>query len=616
MQSVFLDWELLGLGGAGWFTMALIVTMVSLLVSGRFGADIIMLGVVVALLLFGVIEPRAAVAGFSNTGVITVALLYVVASGLKETGAMTILTSRLLGRPRGVHEAQLRLMLPAAGLSAFVNNTPIVAMFLPVLNDWCKRNRLAASMLFMPLSFAAILGGVCTLIGTSTNLVVKGLIDEQNRLNANTPGYDTLESLRMFTMTPVGLMVAFAGVVYMLIFARWLLPNRAPVLPTSENARQFTTEMRVETGAPIVGKSVEQAGLRHLPGLYLSRIERESETIIAVDPDETLQPNDILVFVGVLDSVVDLQKIKGLTPMAPRIDGVRQHHRLIEAVISPASPLVGRSIREGGFRTQYGAVVIAVNRHGERVKGKIGDIVLRPGDTLLVEAPVGWARKHRDSNAFYLVSELPEAAAPRHERAWIALGILATLVALITFEVLDTMTAAMGAAGTMVLFRCCTGPQARRSVDWQVLIVIAAAFGIGDAMRSTGLAEWVAHGALGWTHEYGGLVMLAMVYLTTVLFTSLITNNAAAVLVFPIALALTRAAGVTDFTPYAICIAIAASAEFMTPIGYQTNLMVMGPGGYKWLDYTRFGAPLMLLCGFVCVLGTYTLSNMGWWGGG
>ena len=606
---------LFGLAWEGWLTGALIVTMVSLLVSGRFGADIVMLGVVVALLLFGIITPASAVAGFSNTGVITVALLYVVATGLKETGAMTILTSRLLGRPKGVREAQLRLMLPAAGLSAFVNNTPIVAMFLPVLSDWGKRHRLAASMLFMPLSFAAILGGICTLIGTSTNLVIKGLIDEQNRINRDTPGWDTLETLGMFTMTPVGVVVMVFGIGYMLLMGKWMLPKREPVLPTLEGSRQFTTEMRVEPGSPVVGKSVEQAGLRHLPGLYLSRIERDNETVIAVEPEETLGAGDILVFVGVLDSVVDLQKIKGLSPVAPVLEGVRQHHRLIEAVVSPSSPLVGRSVRAGQLRTHYGAVVIAVSRHGERVRGKIGDIVLRPGDTLLLEAPVGWARKHRDSSAFYLVSEMEEAAAPRHERAWIALGILVTLVGLITFEVLDTMTAAMGAAGTMVLLRCCTGPQARRSVDWQVLIVIAAAFGIGTAMSSTGLAAWIAHGALGWTQAYGPLVMLAMIYLTTVLFTSLITNNAAAVLVFPIALELTRSAGVTDFTPYAICIAIAASAEFMTPIGYQTNLMVMGPGGYKWMDYTKFGAPLMVLCGIICVLMAHTLSVMGYWGG-
>jgi di/tricarboxylate transporter len=235
------------------------------------------------------------------------------------------------------------------------------------------------------------------------------------------------------------------------------------------------------------------------------------------------------------------------------------------------------------------------------MQGKIGDIVLRPGDTLLVEAPKGWADTVRDSDAFHLVSELPEAAAPRHDRAWAALAILGATVACMTIFDGATMVIAFAAAGAMVLLRCCTGPQARRSVEFPVLVVIAAAFGIGTAMQNSGLAAFIANNVLGFAASAGTLGLLAAVYITTVLFTSLITNNAAAVLVFPIAISLAEKAGMTNFTPVAICIAIGASAEFITPIGYQTNLMVMGPGRYKWLDYTRFGGPLMLLCGAACV---------------
>lgn len=584
------------MGFEAWLTAGLLAVMFALLVTNRFGADIVLLGVLTVLLLAQVIAPRDAFMGFANPGVITVALLYVVATGLKETGAMALITQWLLGRPRSLTEAQARIAVPAAGLSAFVNNTPVVAMFLPVLGGWARRHGLSPSQLFLPLSYAAILGGVCTLIGTSTNLVIASLVEQENLRTDRDLG-----SMGMFTITRVGLPMALVGLIYILVMTRWLLPRREREDFAADRGRQYTTALRVTEGSPIVGKAIEDAGLRQLPGLYLARIERGEETIVAVDPSERLRAGDVLVFVGVLESVADLRKVKGLAPIDE--DGQsRVHHeqRLIEAVISPSSPLVGRTIREGGFRTRYGAVVVAVHRHGERLRGKLGDIRLLPGDTLLIEAPRGFVERYRDSSAFHLISEVPGASRPRHERAWIALAILLGLMFTITFELLPVVVAAMCAAGAMIALRCCTGPQARASVDWQVLIVIGAAFGIGSAMRETGLAGTIADATLGWAGALGPVYLLAAVYILTVVFTQMITNNAAAILMFPIALAATEDAGL-NFLPFAICIAAGASCEFMTPIGYQTNLMVMGPGGYRWIDYIRFGAPLQLIVGFVCV---------------
>lgn len=588
------------MGWEAWLTAVLLVGMLCTLISGRVGADIVLMGVLTALLLFGVLEPAQALRGFANEGVITIALLYVVTAGLKETGAMTMLTSALLGRPRSELAAQARIIGPVAGLSAFVNNTPIVAMFLPVLSGMSRRYNLAPSRLFMPLSFAAILGGLCTLIGTSTNLVVNSLILSELDRDPTTAQAVGMERFGMFTLAPVGLPIALAGLAYILLMGRRLLPAGARSDGPETDAREYTVAMRVEKGAPIVGRTLEEAGLRHLPGLFLSRIERDDAPIFAVGPEERLRENDVLVFVGVLDSVVDLQRTRGLAPVTAGDgpEGVRQLNRLVEVVISRSSPLVGQSIREGGFRTHYGAVVVAVHRHGTRLRGKLGDIVLRPGDTLLIEAPSGWINLHRDSSSFHLVSELPDAAAPRHERAWLAIVILACVVGAITFEVLAPVVAAMAGAGAMIALRCCTGPQARASVDWRVLIVIGAAFGVGSAMTQTGLAHEIAEGALSLVHA--PLALLAIVYALTVLFTACITNNAAAALMFPIALQVATTAGL-PFMPFAVCIAIGASAEFMTPLGYQTNLMVMGPGGYRWLDYTRFGGPLTLLCGLLCV---------------
>lgn len=612
------------MGPEAWLVAGLVILMLALLGSGRFPADMVVLGIVLVLLVCGIITPAEALLGFSNPGVITVALLYVVATGLKETGAMTMLTAPLLGRPRSVLAAQARLVLPVAGLSAFVNNTPIVAMFLPVLSGLARRTGIPASRLFLPLSYAAILGGVCTLIGTSTNVVTAGLIHGHNLRAADAP--ERLPEMGMFTISAVGLPVAGAGVAYMLLAGRRLLPARSDDRRHGPSPRQYATAMRIGPDCPIAGRSVEGAGLRHLPGLFLSRIERAETTIVAVGPEEVLRIGDTLVFVGALDSVVDLQKIRGLVPVAeehaadPPADAAasgrgngharRARMKLVEAVISPASPLVGRSVREGGFRTRYGAVIIGVHRHGQRVPGKIGDIVLRPGDTMLIEAEPDFARRHQDSGDFYLVSELDGPAAPRHDRAYAALAVFIAMVLLLTLGAVnlpgalgslpDEMVLAMTAAGLMIALRCCTAAQARAAIDLQVLLVIAASFGVGRALESTGLAALAARAITDLAVPLGITAILAAVYIVTLVTTALINNNAAAVLMFPVIVQIAQDQSV-PFTPLAVCMVLAASCEFVTPIGYQTNLMVMGPGGYTWRDYARYGGPLTLLCGVVAV---------------
>jgi len=586
-----------GLTLEGWIVAGVLLIVVVALVAGRIGADLILLGGLAMLLLTGVLEPAEAVMGFAQPAVVTVAVLYVVAAGLRDTGAMTGLTSMLLGRPRTLGVAQVRLAAPVAVASALINNTPIVAMFLPVLSDWAKRNNLSVSRLFMPLSFAAILGGMCTLLGTSTNLLVHGLILD----HADEPG---VEPMGMFTIAKVGIPAAIAGLLYMLVAGRWLLKDRDARTFDLSNPRQYTTAMRVSTGSPLIGQTVEQAGLRQLPGLFLARIERENETIHAVAPTQVLRERDALFFVGVLDSVRDLQKIKGLEPVTgdekAALTAPRHVARLIEAVVSQGSPLLGMSIRQASLRSRYGAVVIAVHRQGERIDGRIGDIRLRAGDTLLLETSTDFTQRYRNSQDFYLVNELPGAAAPRHARAPLAMAILVGMVALITMDPARAMAYALAAALGMVLLRCCTGPDARRSIDWQVLTVVGSAFGFAAAMENTGLAAVLAGAIIDWGAPFGIWGLLAVVYALTAFFTSIITNNAAAILMFPIALEASRD-NELPLLPFAVCVAVAASAGFATPMGYQTNLMVMGPGGYRTSDFLRFGGPLTILVGIVTV---------------
>jgi di/tricarboxylate transporter len=541
----------------------------------------------------GVMPLRDALSGFSNEGMITVGALYLVVAGLRQTGAISLLAGPLLGRPSSVRMAQLRLMIPVAGASALLNNTPIVAMMLPVIVEWAKKYEMAASKLLIPLSFATILGGTCTLIGTSTNLIVDGLL----RSDLGHPG------LSLFAIAPVGIPVAIVGIVYLVWMGDWLLPDRRPAISKTDDPREYTAEMMVPSNSSLVGKTIESAGLRHLPGAYLMEIERNEQVIPVVDPSETLRAGDRLVFVGVVDSVVDLQKMRGLVPATDQVfklDSPRVHRGLIEAVVSDSCPLVGRTIREGRFRTRYGAVVIAVARNGQRLKGKIGDIVLDAGDTLLLEALPNFADQQRNNRDFYLVSRVPGARPLRHERAPVAIGILAAMVVVVGLGIVEMLHAALVAGMLMILTRCCTTNMARREIEWSVLVAIAASFGIGRALEKTGAAESLVQTVFSFTADHP-LAIMATVYLATTLLTNFVTNTAAAALMFPIAVAAAQNVNASPM-PFVVSVMFAASAAFATPIGYQTNLMVYGPGGYRFSDFVRIGLPLNLLTAAVALV--------------
>ncbi len=601
-----------GAGGAmgwdGWFALSLMVLLFLGLAFTKISPDLVAIGVlsIAVLVLTGlpkllgglVGDPNAwktdftvadALSGFSNDGMITVAVLFIVAAALRETGGMSFVAQKILGNPKSVMAAQARMMVPIAAMSAFMNNTPLVAMMLPVIDEWSKKTKISVSKLMIPLSYATVLGGTCTLIGTSTNLVVHGLM----RGSSNP---EVKDGFGLFEFSTLGVIYAVVGIGYILIASRWLLPDRKPAVSVKEDPRKYMVEMMVESGSGLVGKTVEEAGLRGLPGLFLIEIERDGSVIPAVRPQEVLRGEDRLVFTGIVESVVDLQRIRGLKPatsQVTKLDSPRARRTLIEAVVSKTCPNVGKSIKAGGFRTTYNAVVIAVARQGERLGGKIGDIVLEVGDTLLLEAHPSFVEQQRNSGDFFLVSKVEDSAPPRHNRAWVALAILLGMVGLVTIERMSMLTAGLLAACLMVLTRCMSWSTARKSLDMTVLLIIAAAFGIGMSLERTGAAAFVAHFLL----QFGGdnpFVALTVIYGVTMLFTELITNAAAASLVFPVAMATAAELGV-DARPFAVAIAFAASACFATPIGYQTNLMVMGPGGYKFSDYLRFGIPMNLM---------------------
>ncbi len=576
-------------------------------------ADFLFLGGVVLLAALGIISPDDAFSGFTNEGMLTIAALFVIAGGLTETGLVSHYGHRFLGRTGSPRKALQRMVPGVVGVSAFLNNTTVVAMIMPALLDWCRKQRIPASKLLLPLSYAAILGGVCTLIGTSTNLVVHGMLK-----SAGMPGFG------MWELGKAGIPIAAAGALLLIWLGPKLLPDRKEFLEQlGESRREFLVEMAVLTDCPLIGKTVEQAGLRHLPGLFLIEIERAGHRIAPVEPNEPLELGDRLVFTGVVSTIVDLQKIPGLAPAAddnPIFDPTTRAD-LCEAVVSSSSPLIGYSIREANFRTKYNAAVIAVHRNGARLEQKIGDIALHPGDTLLLLAGPGFVRAHRNNPDFYLVSEAGDAAVPRHHKARLAGIITITMILLLTLpDILAPMGVAgdiaewLGnrrvvfaflAAGAMLATGCLSFSAARRNIDWQILVMIGAAIGLSKAMDKSGGAALLAKGVLEVARAYGPYGILAAIYLLTWILTELMSNNAAAALMFPIGLA-TAASAKVEFRPLAVAITLAASGGFIFPAGYQTHLMVFGPGGYRLADFAKMGT-LMTILWFLVAMATIPL---------
>ncbi|BEH15201.1 SLC13 family permease [Marinobacter shengliensis] len=575
----------------GVFTLMMLVGVLGTLALTRVSADLVLMAALALLLVFGVLGPVDALAGFANPGVITIATLYVVAAGLKETGAVQWIARLLLGHPKNQRAAQLRMIAPTGVLSGFMNNTAVVAMFIPAIQDWAQRLGIPASKLLLPLSYAAILGGTCTLIGTSTNLVVDGML--QSRLGIN---------LGLFELAWVGVPLLVIGGAFLILVGHRLLPDRGGLSEELDQVREYGVEVEVESPGPLVGKTIAQAGLRALTYGYLTEIDRGGRLITAVEPDRTLQPGDKLYFVGAPECASELRRIQGLKPANGSVHKleIKNHQRcLVEVVLGPEFPALNKTIRDSRFRTRFNAVILSVSREGKRVPGKLGDITFRMGDTLLLEASHEFAEQYRFRRDFLLVSALNDSTPPDFHKAPRALGILAVMVLLSASGLLSILEAAFLASGAMIVSGCLTASRARRSVDLPVLVVIASSFALGNAMTETGAAQWVAGGLLG----FGPLtpwLALALVYVLTAIFTEVITNNAAAVLMFPIALAVSEQLGV-NFLPFAVAVMFAASASFITPLGYQTNLMVYGPGRYRFTDYVRIGTPLSLLVASVAI---------------
>lgn len=548
--------------------------------------DLIMFGSLALLLLFGILTPEQAFAGFSNKAVLTVGSLFIIAAGVQNTGALKF-TDRLLfpEKPR-IYLAVARLMITTAGMSAFLNNTPIVAMLIPRLRQWCERMGVSTSKLMIPLSYAAILGGMTTLIGTSTNLLVSGLLEASGH-----------EGLQMFELTWVGLPAAIAAILYFTLIGHHLLPERdKSKIKFEEGLQKCTFELRVSDHSELASQSLEKAGLRALKDAYLVHIRRGDE-LISSSPQVKLQPRDILTFVGSASILDRLLERPGLEPVKRSLQNHEQSTLpLYEAVISASSKLVGKSLRDVGFRDQYHGLVLGIYRQDAIIEGPLARVPLQAGDLLLIEAPDDFDKRwNQNRDEFYLVApRRPARAKIQPGRGPLALLILFGVVALAALGIADIVTTAFIGALLMIALGCLRGIDALRSVDFSVLIVIAGALGLGKAIEVTGLSAAIAHFITEYAKIFGTIGVVAAVYLSTSILTEIITNNAAAALTLAIGIAAAQELAAPTHA-FAVAIAIAASASFLTPIGYQTNLMVMAAGGYRFIDYFKSGIIVNLI---------------------
>ena len=569
--------------------------MFVLLVWNKLPIWLVFIGTLTVAMTLQLAPPAALLKGYSNTGVITVAALYPVAAGMYATGAISLLSDRVIGLPRSLTMAQLRILVPISIVSAFLYNTPLVAMLIPAVRDLTRRTGLNGSKLFMGLSYIALLGGTITLIGTSVNLIIAGLIvDAVNKgeLFATRP-------IGLFDPAWIGVPATIAGLAYMMSIGSRLLPDKTGSQAGIEK-RTYRSEFRIED-SKLKGKTLEQVGLANPIGFTLESLTKNGTTI-RPRPAAVLDAGDLLAFSAPADILPGLWTTIGLVPAyATKMFSRRHEHQLVEVVLSARSPAIGHKVGDLPLPdSPYQLMLVGVSRHGQAPREPLADFRLEAGDAGIVEVDDAFFYENRREADFILTKRLEGFRVQRIDRAAVAIVITVGMVVLAASGITSMLNAALLAAMAMLLSGCLTIDRLWQSVDWQTIVVLGAAVGLESAITGTGLAKETADlfAAIGGRSP---MMALTAVYVGTVLLTNVITNVAAAVLMFSVAVSLSTSLGVS-FLPFAMILMSGASSAFMNPAGFQTNLMVQKPGGYVFSDFARVGLPLTLIVGLVVLL--------------
>lgn len=533
------------------------------------------------------LSPTKAFEGFSNQGVITIASLLVIAKAIYNTGFLNVLCKKLLDGSTSLKIILLKLSIPLIALSSFFNNTPIVAIFMPQLREWGVKKGISPSKLLMPLAFFTTFGGICTLIGTSTNILLDGMAKANG-----------LKGISMFELTYIGVPCAIAGSFYLILIGSKILPNNKDLLETTpENMKNYLVEMVVLPNSSLVNKTILDAGLRELEDLFLFEVQRELKVHAPVKSDFILKEHDKLIFSGPKDKIIELNKFDGLDIQHNHPELTLGEASLQEVIIGPSSPLIDKSIDEVWFNKSFNASVLGFHRNGENLTSGYAQLPLKMGDTLILLAGKGFRKIWQNSNFFMLVSPLREDMF-KTKNKFQTIMIFCLFILAVLFDLAPLSIIAFSTAILLTATNIIQSNNLYRIIDWNILITIAASFGLSNAFINSGAAAELANLILILSSNHNHLLVLAAVFILTNILTETMTNNAAAAIIFPIALTTSQKIGL-DFQPFLICITIAASCSFATPIGYQTNMLVYGPGGYKFKDYIKVGLPISIL--FFCI---------------
>jgi di/tricarboxylate transporter len=551
--------------------------------------------------LFRILTPAEIINGFGNEQVAVIIMLLLLGDTIRKTDMLDRLLDRIFRRTATYKGFLSRLTIFVGSLSMFMNDTPLVAIMMPYAHNWSRRNNIRPSKLLIPLSYAAILGGCATLIGTSTNLIVSGMVNDPNII----PG---LKPLRFFDFTVAGLPMLVLGITYLILFSKKRLPDRQDAMSNfSTQSREYVVEAEIRSNSANIGKTIEEANLRNLPGLFLVELTRGDEHLPAVSPNVILQEGDVLVFAGDTGTIAEMINSKsGLTLKEVGMFRRKRRTEVMELVISQNATLVNKTVKEANFRNLFDAAILAVHRNGERLTGKIGNVKLRAGDVLLVISGEDFSDRSRNSNEFYLLTRVAEFSKLKWYKNLALFGGFAAVILTSALGLIPLFLALVILIIGILALKITTPKELPKSIDYNLAIIIVLAMALGTAMIKTGLAEIIANFFINIFRPFGGVGLLAGIFLVTNLLASFITVKAAAALIFPISVMAAIQLGLPT-TPFILIVAHGAAANFLTPMGFQTNLMVYGPGGYKFNDYAKIGWPLTLMFWIISVLA------LSWW---
>ncbi len=590
---------------SGYIALGVILIMIVALVKEIMRPGLILFTALVIFMVTDIISAEDALSGFSNKGMITVALLFLVSEGVKESGVLNKIGAVILPKKRKpIPRLLMQIMIPVSAISAFLNNTPVVIIFGPMLKKWADKLSLPSQKFLIPLSYATIFGGTCTLIGTSTNLLVHGMMLDQG-----------MEGLSMFELAKVGLFFVFFGFLYINLFANRLLPGeKIPRFSFPNDTREYYFDLYLPDNSNFIGKEIEK---RRLPGINeftVRTVIREGKHIKISNSPFLLEADDQLLVAGSSEDVGYLTqssgvKLRVLDDVNP--DFLKKSLKLVEVVIAPRFPGIQRTLGDFDFFGHYNAVVMAVHRNGERITTDLSSLELKVGDNLMLLTTADFTRYWGESRVFYMASEIGEMDDSKdRRRRWIAMGLVFIMIAGATIgrfipikskNDFDMFFFAAVTVVLMALMKIFTPKKYTKPINWDVLITIACAIGVSRALHNSGAADFIARNTINLSKGFGPLGVLAAIFLITNIFTEIITNNAAAAIAFPIAYAAATQLGV-DAKPFFITICIAASASFSTPIGYQTNLIVQSIGNYRFSDYWKIGLPLNIIALIISLL--------------